>query len=195
MQDRLQKNLDKLLYMVSRDTIASVCLVRNLTGLFQLSEERSNQPLCLLRPWFPSLLIMLTRVPIIVNHHGIFTNMNTNSTDSFLIWSPVFVILDLIQVCISDWQKKCSTYHYQVLQSSNLLSHSEFIDHFFWYCSYFPSSISFFSTIEDLWKENILIWFAAFITSVVWQWNSLNQFTCDVDILVWWFRHTVLLKQ
>lgn len=195
MQDRLQKNLDKLLYMVSRDTIIGVCLVRNLTGLFLLSEERSNQPLCLLRPWFPSLLKMLTRVPIIVNHHGIFANMNTNSTDSFLIWSPVFVILDLIQVCISDWQKKCSTYHYQVLQSSNLLSHSEFIDHFFWYCSYFPSSISFFSTIEDLWKENILTWFAAFITSVVWQWNSLNQFTCDVDILVWWFRHTVLLKQ
>lgn len=103
VQDRLQKNLGKLLYMVSRDTIISVCLVYYLTGLFLLSEERSNQPLCLLRPWFPSLLIMLTRVPIIVNHHSIFANMNTNSSDSFLIWSRVFVILDRIQVCISDW--------------------------------------------------------------------------------------------
>lgn len=191
----MQKNLGKLLYVVSRDTITSVCLVYYLTGLFLLSEERSNQPLCLLRPWFPSLLIMLTRVPIIVNHRGIFANMNTNSTDSFLTWSPVFVILDLIQVCISDWQKKCSTYHYQVLQSSNLLSHSEFIDHFFWYCSYFPSSISFFSTIEEQRTENILTWFAAFITSVVWQWNSLNQLICGVDIPMWRFRRTALLNQ
>lgn len=191
----MQKNLGKLLYVVSRDTITSVCLVYYLTGLFLLSEERSNQPLCLLRPWFPSLLIMLTRVPIIVNHRGIFANMNTNSTDSFLTWSPVFVILDLIQVCISNWQKKCSTYHYQVLQSSNLLSHSEFIDHFFWYCSYFPSSISFFSTIEEERTENILTWFAAFITSVVWQWNSLNQLICGVDIPMWQFRRTALLNQ
>lgn len=191
----MQKNLGKLLYVVSRDTITSVCLFYYLTGLFLLSEERSNQPSCLLRPWFPSLLIMLTRVPIIVNHHGIFANMNTNSTDSFLTWSPVFVILDLIQVCISNWQKKCSTYHYQVLQSSNLLSHSEFIDHFFWYCSYFPSSISFFSTIEEERTENILTWFAAFITSVVWQWNSLNQLICGVDIPMWRFRRTALLNQ
>lgn len=84
-----------------------------------------------------------------------FANMNTNSTDSFLLWSPVFVILYLLQVCTRDWQKECSTYHYQVLQSSNLHSHSEFINHSFWYCSCFPCSISFFSTIE--WSSGMCV--------------------------------------
>lgn len=56
------------------------------------------------------------------------------------------------------------------------------------------SPVVFPSTIEEMWKEYFNL-VCCCITSVVWQWNSLNQLTWDVDISAWWVRPTVLLNQ
>lgn len=90
--------------------------------------------------------------------------------------------------------KKCSIYYYQVLQSFNLHSHSEFIDHFFWYCSYLTIRISFFFT-EKKWGKVCYSPICYCVTSFVWWQSSVNQLTCATDITMWWVRPTVLLNQ